>query len=87
MVGCQYKVMDRFYVMVGETFRGIVPEPVFLETTAEGKPLGSRPERLDGWYLGVPTGLRLRVVRPASGVQILFGVLLALGSMLLTGRS
>lgn len=61
MVGCQYKVMDRYYVMVGETFRGIVAEPVFLETTADGNPLGGRPERLDGWYLGVPTGRRLQV--------------------------
>ncbi|HJT77780.1 MAG TPA: hypothetical protein VJ739_11315 [Gemmataceae bacterium] len=87
MLGCQYKVMGRFYVMVGETFHGILPEPVFLETTAEGKPLTSRPERLDGWYLGVRTGLRLPVVRRAApNVQIIVGALLALGSVLLAGK-
>jgi hypothetical protein len=62
MVGCQYKVMDRYYVMVGETFRGIVAEPVFVETTADGTQLGCQPERLDGWYLGVPTGRRMQVI-------------------------
>lgn len=61
MLGRQYKYMGRFYVAAGETFRGIVPEPVFLETTEEGRPLSCRADRLDGWYLGVPTGRRFRL--------------------------
>jgi hypothetical protein len=87
MFGRQYKVMGRFYVMVGETFQGIVREPVFLETSADGKPLSTRPERLDGWYLGVPTGQRFQVSRPASGVQFFVGVVLALGSALLAAKA
>ena len=74
MIGCQYKYMDRFYVMVGETFRGIVREPVFVETTADGLPVSCRPDRLDGWYLGVPTGLRWQPDSP-RGVGPLFATL------------
>jgi hypothetical protein len=67
MLGKQYKYMDRFWVVVGKTFRGIVQEPVFIETTREGKPLSRKPARLDGWYLGVPTGRRLRITPPQAG--------------------
>ncbi len=87
MLGCQYKYMGRFYVMVGETFRGIVREPVFVETSEDGKRLLGSPDRLDGWYLGVATGLRLRVQRPPGGLQFFVGVMLALGSALLAGRA
>jgi hypothetical protein len=82
MLGCQYKLMDRFYVMVGETFRGIVHEPVFIETTADGTPVCGRPDRLDGWYLGVPTGRRWTVPpprpKPSLALALAAGVLAAL---------
>jgi hypothetical protein len=61
MIGCEYKYMDRYYVMVGETFQGVVTEPLFLETAADGTILSRRPERVDGWYLGVRTGRRWQI--------------------------
>jgi hypothetical protein len=66
MLGRQYKYMDRFYVVTGETFRGIIREPVFLETTEDGRPLSGRPDRLDGWYLGAPTGRCFAVALPPA---------------------
>jgi hypothetical protein len=82
MLGCQYKYMDRFYVMVGETFRGIVHEPLFVETTKDGRPLSRRPERLDGWYLGVATGLRWRVGSPRKAGPLLAVLLMTLATAL-----
>jgi hypothetical protein len=64
MLGQQYEYMGRFYVAAGETFRGIVKEPVFLETTRDGRVLTLSPERIDGWYFGVPTGRRFGVPSP-----------------------
>jgi hypothetical protein len=86
MLGCQYKYMDRFYVVVGETFRGIVREPLFLETTAEGQPVARRAARLDGWYLGVRTGRRWRIEPRRAHFPVLT-VLLALLSRALPVRS
>ena len=82
MIGSQYKYMDRFYVMVGETFRGIVREPLFVETTADGKLLSRRPDRLDGWYLGVATGLRWRVEPPRKAGPLLAALLMAMATAL-----
>jgi hypothetical protein len=86
MIGCQYKYMDRFYVMVGETFRGIVSEPLFVETTQDGKRLPGRPERLDGWYLGVPTGLRCRVNPPGRAGPLFAALVVAMAAALLIQR-
>ncbi len=82
MLGCEYKVMDRFYVMVGETFQGIVREPVFVETTADGKVLSRKAERLDGWYLGVPTGRRWRFDATPGRATPLLAFLAAVGTAL-----
>jgi hypothetical protein len=83
MIGCQYKYMDRYYVMVGETFQGIVQEPLFLETTEAGKPLSRRPDRLDGWYLGVPTGRRLRVISAPPRDPFVLAVVLGIAAAVL----
>src|SRR5690242_453088 len=83
MVGYQYKYMDRYYVMVGETFQGIVEEPLFLETTEGGEPLSRRADRLDGWYLGVPTGRHLRVVSAPRRDPFVAALLLGIAAALL----